>query len=184
MKFKWRKWNRSIHRDLGYLFFALTVIYSFSGIAVNHINDWNPNYKISYQEIHYDIGNKSSIDKSKVLELLKFLNEDGNYKKHYFPSSYEMKVFINGGNILLDLETGDGYVEKIKRRPLFHAANYLHYNPGKWWTWVSDIFAGALIVLAATGLFILRGKNGIKRRGAILTITGIILPLIYLILFY
>ncbi len=184
MKFKWRKWNRAIHRDLGYVFFALTVIYSISGIAVNHINDWNPNYKRSYQEISYDIGTKSSIDKNKVLGFLKTINEEGNYKKYYFPSSSELKVFIDGGNILLDLETGEGYLEKINRRPLLHAVNYLHYNPGKWWTWVSDIFAGALIILAITGLFIIRGKNGIKRRGAILTIAGIILPLIYLMLFY
>jgi hypothetical protein len=169
---------------MGYIFFALTVIYSFSGIAVNHINDWNPNYKITYQEISYNIGDKNSIDKNKVLDLLKTVDEEGKYKKHYFPSSNELKIFIHGGNILLDLETGEGYMEKIDRRPLFHAANYLHYNPGKWWTWVSDIFAGALIILALSGLFIIRGKNGIKKRGAILTITGIILPLIYLWLFY
>ncbi len=184
MKFKWRKWNRAIHRDLGYVFFALTVIYSISGIAVNHINDWNPNYKISYEEIYYDIGDKSNIDKTRVLEFLKTINEDDNYKKHYFPSSTELKIFIDGGNILIDLETDEGYIEIIKRRPLLHAVNYLHYNPGKWWTWASDIFAGALIILAFTGLFIIRGKNGIKRRGAILTIVGIILPLIYLMLFY
>jgi hypothetical protein len=162
----------------------LTVIYSISVIAVNHINDWNPNYKITYQDIYYNIGDRNSIDKTEVLKLLKSINEEGNYKKHYFPSSNELKVFIDGGNVVIDLETGNGYVEKIKRRPVLHVANYLHYNPGKWWTWASDIFAGALIVLSFTGLFIIRGKNGIKGRGAILTIAGIILPLIYLILFY
>ena len=86
--------------------------------------------------------------------------------------------------MIVDLETGNGTIEKIKRRPIFHAVNYLHYNPGKWWTLFSDVFAGALILIAITGLFILKGKNGITRRGAILTIVGIVIPIIYLILFY
>jgi hypothetical protein len=46
MEINWRKWNRAIHRDLGYLCFGLTLIYTISGIAMNHIQDWNPNYKI------------------------------------------------------------------------------------------------------------------------------------------
>ena len=95
-----------------------------------------------------------------MLELLKSIHEEDNYKKHYFPSSYELKIFIDQGNILIDLETGEGYIEKIQRRPILHAVNYLHYNPGKWWTLFSDIFAGGLILLAFTGLFIIRGKNG------------------------
>jgi len=184
MKFKWRKWNRAIHRDLGYIFFAMTVIYSISGIAVNHINDWNPNYNITYQHVFFDLPETNRPDKSQVLELLKTIGEEDNYKKHYFPSSYELKIFIDQGNILIDLDTGEGYIEKIKRRPILHAMNYLHYNPGKWWTLFSDIFAGGLIILAFTGLFIIRGKNGIKRRGAILTVLGIVLPVLYLILFY
>jgi hypothetical protein len=41
---KWRKFNIIIHRDLGYLCFGLTIIYAISGVAVNHIQDWNPTY--------------------------------------------------------------------------------------------------------------------------------------------
>jgi hypothetical protein len=184
MKFKWRKWNRAIHRDLGYVFFAMTVIYSISGIAINHINDWNPNYEITYEQIVFDLPETNRPDKGQVLELLKTINEEDHYKKHYFPSSYELKIFINQGNVLIDLDTGEAYIEKIKRRPILHAMNYLHYNPGKWWTLFSDVFAGGLIILSFTGLFIIRGKNGIKRRGAVLTVLGIVLPVLYLILFY
>ncbi|HQL31599.1 MAG TPA: hypothetical protein PLM67_15390, partial [Thermoanaerobaculales bacterium] len=32
------------HRDVGYFIAGLTVIYAVSGIAVNHIDDWNPSY--------------------------------------------------------------------------------------------------------------------------------------------
>jgi hypothetical protein len=185
MKFKWRKWNRAIHRDLGYVFVAMTIIYSLSGIAINHLNDWNPNYVITISDIHVDISkDKSEIDKNEVINILSQIGEEDSYKKHYFPGDSQLKVFIDGGNAIIDLDTGNGIIEKIKRRPLFHAMNYLHYNPGKWWAIFSDIFAGALIVLAISGLFIIRGKNGIKGRGAILTIVGIILPILYLVFFY
>ncbi|MCK5032361.1 MAG: hypothetical protein KAS18_01980, partial [Calditrichia bacterium] len=43
-----RKWNRVIHRDLGYLAVGLTLIYAISGFVVNHVQDWNPNYEISH----------------------------------------------------------------------------------------------------------------------------------------
>ncbi len=32
------------HRDVGYFLAGLTVIYAISGVAVNHVDDWNPNY--------------------------------------------------------------------------------------------------------------------------------------------
>jgi hypothetical protein len=185
MEFKWRKWNRVIHRDLGYLFFALTVIYSLSGIAINHLKDWNPNYVITFEEFTDGLkGEADQIDKATVMNFLKKLGEEDNYKKHYFPKNDQLKVFLDGGNVVVDLATGEGTIEKINRRPIFHAVNYLHYNPGKWWTLFSDVFAGALILISVTGLFILKGKNGITRRGAVLTIAGIVLPIIYLILFY
>lgn len=185
MEFKWRKWNRAIHRDLGYVFVALTIIYSLSGIAVNHINDWNPNYVISMREFKAEVPDQAQmIDKETVLNMLDRIGEKSNYKKHYFPRSSQLKVFLDGGNATVDLLSKSGYLEKIKRRPVFHLVNFLHYNPGKWWTLVSDIYAGALIILAISGLFILRGKNGITRRGAILTGVGIIIPLIYILIFY
>ena len=51
MAFKWRKWNKAVHRDFGYFFFGMVVIYSLSGIAINHINDWNPNYVVITEDI-------------------------------------------------------------------------------------------------------------------------------------
>ena len=185
MNFKWRKWNRAVHRDLGYIFFAMTVIYSLSGIAINHIKDWNPNYAISVQDVHVDAPHEiAQIDKNEVLKILSQFGEEDHYKKHYFPTSYQLKIFLTGGNATIDLDTGTATVERVTRRPILHAVNYLHYNPGKWWTLFSDIFAAALIVLAFTGLFVLKGKNGITKRGAILTIIGIIIPLAFLFLFY
>ena len=181
---KWRKWNRAIHRDLGYFFFAASVIYGISGIAINHINDWNPNYIITNKSIELGHPLPSKISKQEEIDLLEKYDEDDSYKKHYYPNPETLKIFLNGGSALIDVTTGSGQVEKIKRRPLFHGFNFLHYNPGKWWTLFSDAYAIGLVILSVTGLFILKGKNGITRRGAIITILGIIIPVVFLLIYH
>ena len=50
----WRKWFRILHRDVGYVAVALIIAYGVSGLAVNHIEDWNPNYR--FAERGFDIG--------------------------------------------------------------------------------------------------------------------------------
>jgi len=40
------------------------------------------------------------------------------------------------------------------------------------------------MIMAISGLFILKGRNGITRRGAWLTGVGIIIPVVFLIMYY
>src|SRR5471032_2906879 len=44
-KLSFRPWLRAFHRDIGYFAVGLTVVYATSGIAVNHLKDWDPNFK-------------------------------------------------------------------------------------------------------------------------------------------
>lgn len=178
----WRKWNRILHRDFGYLFFGMTVIYALSGIALNHIKDWNPSYIIETENIAMAFtAPADSLSESDVRKLLVPLGEENNYKKHYYPASSTLKIFLNGGSLTVNTKSGEALLEKVSRRPFFYYANILHYNPGKYWTLFSDLFCGALVLLAITGLFIIKGKKGITGRGAWLTAAGIIIPLLFLI---
>ena len=181
MEFKWRKWNRATHRDLGYFFVGMIIIYSVSGIAINHNEDWNPNYIITVEEFETEPAIKEVIDKEHVLSILSSIGEEDNYKNHYFPRANLMKIFIKGGIVAVNLENGIATIEKSSKRPFFNQVNFLHYDPGKWWTLFSDIFAVALTFLAISGLFILKGRNGIKWRGTIILIAGLILPLVFLL---
>ncbi|MEN8226040.1 MAG: PepSY-associated TM helix domain-containing protein [Bacteroidota bacterium] len=181
-RLKWRKWFRVIHRDFGYLFFGVTLIYAISGIAINHLNEWNPNYVITSEEIQTNLDRYS--EKEDILDMLEKNGERRNYKNHYFPSANGLKIFLKDGVVYVNLNSGKGLIEKSKRRLLFREVNYLHYNPIKYWTWFSDLYAGALIALAITGLFLVRGKKGITGRGAWLTVLGIIIPLIYLLIYF
>src|SRR5262245_42522096 len=44
-RIRWRPWLRALHRDAGYFFVGLTFVYAVSGLAVNHIADWEPNFR-------------------------------------------------------------------------------------------------------------------------------------------
>lgn len=185
IKFNWRKWNRGIHRDLGFLFFAMCVIYGISGVAVNHVNDWNPNYLITRTEFTVDTASiPDEPGKEYIVGLLDEYKMDEVYKKHYFPETGLVKVFLKNGTMFLDMGSGNVIIETLKRRPVLHLFNYYHYNPGKWWTIFSDIFAISLVIISITGLFIIKGNKGITGRGAWLTIAGIVIPLIFMLMFY
>ncbi len=180
-----RKWSRILHRDLGFFFIGTTIIYGLSGIALNHLSDWNPNYSVEIKEFKtaIDLKKTSDIEKNVLLLLDKIDNRD-NYKKHYYPQSNLIKIFLSGGSsVVVNTETGQGRAEFLRKRPVFYQVNYLHYNPNVWWTWFSDIFAGVLILLAVTSMFMLKGKYGMAGRGGWLTLAGIIIPVLFLVFF-
>ncbi len=179
-----RKWSRILHRDIGFFFIGTTIIYGLSGIALNHLRDWNPNYTVENKTFTTEIDLKKSSDtKSKVLQLLDKVDNRKNYKKHYYPNKNTIKIFLKGGSsVIVDVKTGEGNAEFLKKRPVFYQVNFLHYNPNSWWMWFSDIFAGALILFAITSLFMVRGKKGIKGMGGVYMLLGIIIPVLFLIL--
>ena len=185
MKINWRKLNNILHRDVGYFFVGMTIIYSLSGIALNHISEWDPNYIIENRTVSVDPGilngNMTAAEIASIVDDLKITKK---IKKHYYPNRRNLKVFLQGGSLTINLDNGRGFLETVDRRPIFYEVNYLHYNHTKFlWTWFSDIFAGGLILLAITGLFVLKGKNGLKRRGVWFVLVGILIPLVFLLVY-
>lgn len=181
MKFL-RRWSRILHRDVGYFFIGTTLIYALSGIALNHINDWNPNYSVELKSFTTDIPlQKNPEVEQNIKQLLEEVAPKSAYKKHYYPQDDILKIFLKGGStIFVNTETGQGQIEFLKKRLVFYEVNYLHYNPHKWWMWFSDFFAGALILLAITSFFMVKGKKGMWGRGGIYTAIGFIIPLLFL----
>lgn len=179
-----RKINRVVHRDLGYFFFGMTIIYGLSGIALNHRHDWNPNYSITQKNHLFELpGQTLSDNKDLSLFFLGQLEGIDDYRTQLLRGK-DLRIFVRDGSIDIDLETGVGKVEIVRKRPVFYEVNFLHYNtPKKLWTWFSDLFAGGLIILAITGLFVLKGKQGITQRGAWITAAGVVLPLLLLYIY-
>jgi hypothetical protein len=178
-----RKINRAIHRDLGYFFFGMAIIYGLSGIALNHRHHWNPNYIITQKAYQLEMPVTEKSGKELSVFFLEQIGEEKNYRTQIL-SGQNLRIFIDGGNVNVNLASGSANIEKIRKRPVFHEVNFLHYNtPKKLWTWFSDAFAAGLIILAISGLFILKGKNGITRRGAWITSAGVIIPIVLLYLY-
>jgi hypothetical protein len=181
-----RKWSRIIHRDLSFFFSGVIIIYAISGFVLNHKKDFNSDYSIKTYDFNIEGSyplSQELFTKEKVITILEPYNEASNYTKHYFPQSETMKVFLKGGSSLqVDLASGNGLYEQVRKRPIISQFNWLHYNPHKWWTIFSDIFAFSLIVITLTGLVMTRGKKGLWGRGGIELIIGILIPLLFILL--
>lgn len=181
-----RRWCRNIHRDLSFFFAGMMLIYAISGLVMNHRDTINPHYSVKRTEykIPYRLPAQQDITRDDVTRLLEAIDEENNYTKHYFPQTGEMKVFLKGGsNLWVELATGHVVYESVKRRPLIGSMTRLHYNPGKWWTFFSDLFAIGIVVVTVTGIFILKGEKGIIGRGGIELFAGVTIPLVFLLFF-
>ena len=177
------KLNRVLHRDIGYLTVGFTLIFAISGIAVNHIQDWNPNYSISKTESAIPPIVTQSEDEM-VQHVLRHVSLSAPVKNTFRSSPNELKIFFDGSTLYYNSRTGSVIEERIAERALLFDMNYLHLNHAKKiWTWVSDLFALFLIFLSISGLFILKGKQGIKGRGAVLTMIGFAIPVLFLLLY-
>ena len=82
----------------------------------------------------------------------------------------------------INLETKKGIYERLSKRPMFYQTNVLHRNSLKGWKWASDVFAFMLIVITITGLFVLKGKYGITKRGKWLIAFGLVPPLLAIVI--
>lgn len=172
-----------MHRDIGYTCASLILAYCLSGVAVNHISDWNPDFVISKQTVSFPHRyTKEAITKEQIAQFGQLVQEDA-YKVYDFPTSDQVKIYYDNASLHLNLATGEGTYEKVSRRPLLYHVNALHLNRLKGWKWASDIFALTLILLSVTGLFVLRGKYGLAKRGGWLVLAGLIPPVLALLIF-
>lgn len=187
MKFsssEFRRWCRIIHGDISFLFAGMVLIYALSGIYMNHRDTINPHYTVSRTEVVLtDLPAQADMDKAAVIALMERVGVSERYTKHYFPKDNRLKVFLKGSSTLeADLISGSVVYESLRRRPLVSQMTTLHYNPGKWWTWFSDAFAIALIVITITGLAMLKGNRGLWGRGGVELLIGIAIPVLLFLL--
>lgn len=181
---RWRGWNRVLHRTLGYFCAGLTVVYAVSGLAVNHIADWNPNYVIRNDTVALGpVPAERAAAAGFTDELLAAFDLEGPVLGMYRPDPERLDVFLEGGAIEVDLAGGEAVYESVRNRPVLRAFNVLHLNePKGLWTAVADLFAVALLLLALTGLFMVKGRKGVVGRGGWYVAAGVLLPLVYIFL--
>ena len=179
-----RRLNNATHRDLGYFFSALVVAYCLSGIALNHIDAWNPDFVIRKQSVAAPADCPkvaSAITPEHVAAFDRLVGEPG-HKVYDFPTPDQVKVYYDNATLHLHLADGSGLYEGVSRRPLIYQVNVLHRNSFRPWRWAADVFGVLLIAMNVTGLFVLRGAKGLGGRGKWLIAAGAVPPVIALVL--
>jgi hypothetical protein len=180
----WRKWNYLLHRDIGFICVGLTLLYALSGIAVNHVRDWNPNYQI--EKSHVVIGPIQAagiVSDTTVHSIMQRLAEKKYAESFFQPDAENVWIYVDGRVIKAHLPSGKVELERFERRPFWYRLNFLHLNHAKGgWTWMADLYAVALTFLAISGLMMLRKKT--MRRGLLLTGAGVIIPILFLLIYY
>jgi uncharacterized protein len=179
--FKWRPLLRALHRDAGYLAVGLTVVYALSGLAVNHIADWDPNFTQHRRELQLTLPLPADTDAlaQRALEALRITTPASDI---YRASDALVEVQVGKETLHIDTQTGKVVLEGQKPRFFLRAANWLHLNRGKQaWTIVADSYAVILLYLAVSGLFMIPGRKGVWGRGGLLVLLGALIPIGYVV---
>ena len=183
-KINWRRWNNLLHRDLGYLCVGLTVIYAISGIAVNHMHHWNPNYKIERAEVSIEPIPLSDRE-TMVAMAVERLNLPEPPNESFRPDPGTLQMFYDGWSVQIDVAAGIAMVERPRDRIILRDSNFLHLNhPKGVWTYVADVYAFLLLFRASSGMFVLKGKAGLTGRGKWFILAGVLVPLGFIALRY
>ena len=170
---------RVIHRDLGFLMVGISLVYGISGIFLNHLDGKDPAFHTEKKTIQLP-ANLTENELSATWQADKQLP---TLKKIMQIDENHLRIFLDGGIGVYNIENGYLNYEKHTKRILIYWINRLHYNKVKGWKWVADTYAVSLITLAITGLFIIKGKKGLAGSGKWYLIIGILIPVIFGLLF-
>ena len=171
---------RWLHRELGFVAVGLTLVYAISGIAVNHAHHWDANRIHTTQSTSIEPPGRGATE-DVVPVVLERLQLSVPVKSTWRASPEVIQVFVENSKYSIQLDTGAVLRETVARRPFFYELNFMHLNTGKGpWTVIADGYAALLIVLAVTGIFLVKGRKGLAGRGGVLLAAGVVLPIVYL----
>ena len=161
---------------------GLTFVYALSGLAVNHIADWDPNFVNSTSTAELGAPLPDDDDAAKAQGPREA--RDHRRAARGVPRGRRAGDPLRAPHAPRDASrTGHIVDEGQKPRFFIRAANWLHLNRGKKaWTYFADSYAVGLLFLACSGLFMLAGKKGLFGRGIFFVAAGVAIPIVYLAL--
>lgn len=176
--------KRNLHRDLGYFFLGLILTFAFSGILMNHRDNWHPEkYTLKAHEITLNINEKTELNEDFAKQTAAKLNIEDKFKRQHVRNG-KFKIQFENTEVEVDVKTGKGEVVEFIKTPIISHTMKLHKNTSVWWIYFSDVFGVSLIIIAITGAMMLKhGKYTFKNYGWKLTLIGLLFPLIFLLFF-
>lgn len=172
------------HRDIGYFVSSLILMYCISGIALNHMDAFNPDFIIQTDTLMLPNLNPN-LSENDIFHLTAYVGEN-KVKLWDKPTPNQIKIYYENASLHLYLDEKVGIYEKISIRPVVYHTNLFHRNTIRGWKWAADILAVLLIILTLTGFFIAKGKNSFMSRGIWFLVAGLVPPLfgIFYFLFF
>lgn len=181
-RFLLRPWLRAIHRDFGYFGVGLTLVYALSGLAVNHIADWDPSFQ-QISNTHQLAAPLPADAEPAGKQVLSALHIAETPREVYAAGDDAVDIVFDRRTLHVTPSSGKVVEEGQSPRWFLRAANWLHLNRGKKaWTYVADSYAIILLYLAISGLFMIPGKKGLVGRGAVIALLGAAVPIGYVVL--
>jgi uncharacterized protein len=175
IKKRWRAWLRAVHRDFGYLAIGFTVIYAISGIAQNHIEDWGDVSYKTFESTKTIAAIPDAADDADAIAKVTAAAALGTPTATYRAGDEIRLEYANGSKA-----TAIGTqltIQSRERRAFIGAANWLHTARNRHgWKYVADVYAVLLLYLAISGIFMIKGKLGLRWRGALLISAGVAVP--------
>jgi hypothetical protein len=181
-RFQLRPWVRALHRDAGYFVVGLTLVYALSGLAVNHVADWDPSFR-QISRTHQLTAPLPAQPEAAGQRVLSELGVAERPREIYAAGDGTLDIELDRRTLHVTLATGKVVEEGQTPRWFLRAANWLHLNRGKKaWTFVADAYAVLLVYLALSGLYMIPGRKGFIGRGALIAALGAAVPIGYVVL--
>ena len=173
---------RAIHRDVGYFSVGLTFIYAASGLAVNHISDWEPNFR-QVSRIHQLPLPLPAEDEALAARARELASIDAPVREVFRAGDDALEVVFDRRTLHVDTRSGRVVEEGQEPRFFLRVANWLHLNRGKKaWTLIADGYATFLLLLSITGLWMFPGRKGLLGRAGVIAVAGALVPALYVTL--
>ncbi|MDR2466002.1 MAG: PepSY-associated TM helix domain-containing protein [Prevotellaceae bacterium] len=175
---KFTRLLRIVHRDLGFAVVGVSLVYGISGIYLNHLDGKDPAYRTEERSLQLSAG----LDEKQLADAWNADAELPPLKRVFRIDEDHFRLMLDGGVAVYNSADGRADYERHTRREFVYWINRLHYNKVKGWSPVADFFAGSVLFLAVSGMFIVRGKAGLAGRGKWYLLGGLLVPVLWVLI--
>lgn len=176
------KYLRLTHRYLSFVCAGILFVYLLSGFLLNHRKEFtfmNQKRERTADYVFRLPASKNDFTEADARRILSDLSCNPDLYTRFSLGKDKLTIFGKEQLVVkLDASTHQAYIKQTHRPAFLNALNKLHRNPGGLWTVTSDVFLLLMLVLLVTGLLIVPGKKGLWGIGGILTLAGILVPLL------
>lgn len=186
---------RSLHRDLGYFFIGITLIYAITGfvLSVRGLGWFKEEYVFktlltqniqieNFKEKLISEAKAGKLDEIYASETAKTVERNIN-RMGFIEKTDDKLLFKYKERLIIKYDQMSGqtdvyYKAYPKYLQLFISA---HLSTNNYvWYYLAMIYSVVLAFFAISAIFIVKGKYGFKKRGLVLCLAGIVVVLVFI----